>query len=92
MYLAIINGDITFKTPEIHEILESDVKISDEIYNRFFELQSQGKQFKIKDMNGTTFEEIFVEVIPDAIPQPKSELEILKETVDILVLSSLGVL
>jgi hypothetical protein len=89
MYLAIINGDITFKTPEIHDILESDAKISDEIYNRFFELQSQGKQFKLKDMNGTTFEEIFEEVMVEAIPQPKSELEILKETVDMLVLSML---
>jgi hypothetical protein len=89
MYLSLMENNITFKTPEIHEILEADVKISDEIYNQFFEMQSKGKQFKLKNINGITFEEIFEEVILDPVQIPKSELDILRETVDTLVLSML---
>ena len=60
-----------FKADEINEILDTDVLISDENYNKFFELQSSGKQLKIKDINGVTFDEIFEEVVP--IPPTREE-------------------
>lgn len=75
MYLFVNEDGFGFKVDGIHEILETDIQISDEVYNRFFELQSQGKQFKVKNPQGTTFEEIFEEVIPEPIPQPPSEIE-----------------
>lgn len=64
MYYIFQNGDdFGFKCDEIHEITESDVLISDEIYQHFFDIQSNGKLLRIKNINGTTFEEIFEEYI-----------------------------
>lgn len=62
MYYIFQNDDgFGFKCDEIHEITESDVLISDEIYQHFFDEQSGGKSLKIKDIYGTAFEEIFEE-------------------------------
>lgn len=66
-YIFVDGKNFGFKTDEIHEITETDKQISDEIYNKFFELQSQGKQFKIKDIHSAIFNEIFEEVIPAPI-------------------------
>lgn len=66
-YLFTLDESFGFKDSDINEILETDIQISNEIYNKFFELQSQGKQFKIKNINGFTFEEIFEEVIPKPV-------------------------
>lgn len=78
-YLSIIENSFGFKVDGIHEILETDVPISDEVYNRFFELQSQGEQFRIKDINGVTFEDIFEEVIQEDTPlTPEEEISNLK--------------
>lgn len=64
MYYIFQNGnDFGFKCDEIHEITESDVLISDEIYQRFFELQSSGKMLRVKNINGVIFEEIFEEYV-----------------------------
>ena len=60
-YITICEDGFGFKVPDIHIITDKDKYISDEIYNRFFEEQSQGKSFRIKDINGSTFEEIFEE-------------------------------
>lgn len=76
MYLSP-NGE--FKHPEINEILETDKEISDEIYRQFFLYQSQGKQFKVKDITGQTFEEIFEELIPELVPVEPSDIEKLKQ-------------
>jgi hypothetical protein len=70
MYIFIDeNNNIGFKTKDVHEITENDVLISDEIYSKYFEYQKQGKQFKIKDIKGNTFDEIFEEVTPVIVPQ-----------------------
>lgn len=61
MYLSGDGKTFGFKHPKINTILENDVKISDEIYNEFFKRQEAGKQFKVKNKNGETFEEIFEE-------------------------------
>jgi hypothetical protein len=67
MYLFIDGGNYGFKHPDLHEIVESDVEISDEVYNNFFKQQTEGKQFRVKDINGKTFEDIFEE-IPQTTP------------------------
>ena len=63
MYLSGNDKDFTFKHIKIHKILEDDVLISDEIYHHFFDMQEQGRQYKVKNKYGLTFEEIFEEVI-----------------------------
>jgi hypothetical protein len=51
-----------FKDPSINTILDTDVPISDEFYNRYLTEESQGKEFRIANIHGTTFEEIFIQV------------------------------
>lgn len=64
MYLSVgvDSMDFGFKHPEINEICSDDVEISDAIYRRFFYEQTEGKEFKIKNKYGDTFEEIFEEI------------------------------
>lgn len=83
-YIAICEDSFGFKVPDIHIITEEDKHISDDIYNRFFEEQAQGKSLRLKDINGTTFEEIFEEYQPtndDLDELPLSETEELKQRV-----------
>lgn len=83
-YITICEDGFGFKVPDIHIITDEDKLISDDIYKRFFEEQVQGKSFRIKDINGTTFEEIFEEYQPineDLENQPLSETEELKQRV-----------
>lgn len=77
-------NDICFKDDSINIITDEDRPISDEIYAMFFEQQTIGKQFKIKNFQGETFEEIFEEYQPtndDLNEQPLSETEELKQRV-----------
>lgn len=83
-YITICEDSFGFKVPDVHIITDEDKPISDDIYNRFFEEQAQGKSLRLKDINGTTFEEIFEEYIPindDLEEQPISETEELKQRV-----------
>lgn len=66
------DGSFGFKDSVINQILGTDISISDDIYNQFFELQSQGKQFHINNQNGSSFNEIFIEYIPEPVTQPPS--------------------
>lgn len=63
-YIRIENEEFGFVVDDIHTILDTDIKINDEDYNRFFELQYQGKQFRLKNPNGTTLFEILEEYTP----------------------------
>ena len=64
MYYIFQNGDdFGFKSDDIHEITESDILINDEIYQQFFDIQSGGRSLRVKNINGTTFEEIFEEYV-----------------------------
>ena len=77
-------NEICFKDDSINIITDTDRPISDEIYAMFFEQQSMGKQFKIKDFQGATFEEIFEEYQPinDVLEeQPISETDELKQRI-----------
>lgn len=83
-YITICEGSFGFKVPDIHIITDEDKPISADIYNHFFEEQAQGKSFRLKDINGTTFEEIFEEYQPineDLDEQPQSETEELRQRV-----------
>ena len=77
-------NEICFKDDSINIITDTDRLISDEMYAMFFEQQSIGKQFKIKNFHGSTFEDIFEEYQPtnDMLDeQPISETEELKQRV-----------
>lgn len=63
-YIRIENDNFGFVVDDIHTILDTDIKINDEDYSRFFDLQYQGKQFRIKNPNGTTLFEIVEEYTP----------------------------
>ena len=83
-YISIIeNNYVCFKDDNINIITDGDIPVSDEIYAIFFEQQSYGKQFKIKNIQGTTFEEIFEEYQPenDGTQQP-SEIDLLKQRIE----------
>jgi hypothetical protein len=71
-YIFQNDNNFGFKCDDIHEIIETDVLISDEIYQQFFEVQSNGISLRIKDINGTTFEEIFEEYVP-VVEETKAE-------------------
>ena len=84
MYYIFQNGDdFGFKCDEIHEITESDILISDEIYRQFFDVLCGnegccGKSLRIKNINGTTFEEIFEEYMPEYVETTEEKLIRLK--------------
>lgn len=75
MYYIFQNGDdFGFKSDEVHEIVDTDVLISDEIYQQFFDTQCCGKSLRIKDINGTTFEEIFEEYVPEHVETTEEKI------------------
>lgn len=56
----------------IHEIKDSDISIENEDYNRFFELQSRGKQFKIKEIpTGQGLFDYVEEYMPEVVEETK---------------------
>lgn len=62
MYYIFQTSDaFGFKCDEIHEITESDRLISDTIYQQFFDAQCAGKLLRLKNIDGTSFEDIFEE-------------------------------
>ena len=63
-YLRIEENNFGFVVSGIHTILTTDIPVSIEDYNKFFELQSLGKQFKIKNSKGKTLFEILEEYTP----------------------------
>lgn len=77
-------NEICFKDDSINIITDTDRPISDEIYAMFFEQQTIGKQFKIKNLQGEIFEEIFEEyqMINDDLDEPQlSETDELKQRI-----------
>ena len=71
-YLRLENNSFGFVKEGIHEINDTDIMISPEDYNSFFELQSQGKQFKIKENpTGTGLFDYLEEYAPQAIKKPQ---------------------
>lgn len=63
-YLRIENDNFGFVVSGVHTLLTTDIPVSIEDYNKFFELQSLGKQFRIKNPKGKTLFEILEEYTP----------------------------
>lgn len=77
MYFRLYeNGEFSFIVEELKK--DGDILITQEDYDKFQELQSQGKQFKIKDSTKTNLFEI-LEVVENNHVFDKSENELLKE-------------
>ncbi|WP_143316861.1 hypothetical protein [Clostridium sp. HBUAS56017] len=82
-YLRIENGSfvIYIKDQYTPEPLKTDIEITGEDFNKYFILQNQGKQFKLKETpNGNGLFDYIEEYIPKTSPAgiPKTETEILK--------------
>ncbi len=77
MYFRLYeNGEFSFTVAEFKK--NGDILITQEDYDKFRELQSQGKQFKVKDSTKINLFEI-LEVIENNHVFNKSENELLKE-------------
>jgi len=75
-YLRIEDNNFGFVLEEIHNIKETDIPITDEDYNKFFELQSKGKQFRLKEMpTGAGLFDYVEEYIPEVIVDPTPSTE-----------------
>lgn len=82
-YLRIEEESFGFVLEGLHEIKEKDIKITNEEYNSFFELQCQGKQFRLKEVptgNGLFdyLEEYTPETIVDTTPSIDDRLKALE--------------
>ncbi len=83
-YVRVQEDNFGFVVDGIHTIDEAtDHEITPEDYDRFFELQGEGKQFRIKDIaTGESLFDLIEEYTPEPLPQqPASELELLQEEV-----------
>lgn len=68
-YLRVNECEFGFVVDGIHEITSQDIEITNEDYNKFFEMQSQGKQFRIKDVNMPYFEGIgLFDIVEEYVP------------------------
>lgn len=73
-FLRIENDSFCFIVEGIHIIKETDIKLTQEEYDRFFELQSDGKQFKLKkEPTGQSLFDLLEELEPVVDPTPSME-------------------
>ncbi len=79
-----------FIIPDIQEVLENDIEISIDDYNKFHELNSNGKQFRLKaNPIGNILFDYIEEYTLECIPCEPAEEELLKEEVLLLTESYL---
>ena len=71
-YLRIQEQKFGFVVGGIHDILaDVDHAITNEDYDRFFELQSKGKQFRVKDVpTGEGLFDLIEEYVPEVVETP----------------------
>lgn len=71
-YIRIQEQKFGFIVEGIHDIDETiDHKVTNEDYNTFFELQSKGKQFRVKEVStGETLFDLIEEYTPEPIEMP----------------------
>lgn len=66
------NSNFSFVVENMHEIITSDIEIKTEDYNNFLELQSQGKQFKSKEVaTGESLFDYIEEYVPEIADTPR---------------------
>lgn len=93
-YIRIQEQKFGFIVEGIHDIDETiDHKITNEDYNAFFELQSKGKQFRVKEVpTGETLFDLIEEYTPEPIEMPVTvSLEERIEALETLMLEVLNV-
>lgn len=73
-YLRITDDGFGFVVEDFHTILPTDITIEQKDYERFFELQSEGKEFRLKTSKTGT--KLF-----DCIEEYTSEQPIIAETI-----------
>lgn len=91
-YLRIKNKSFGFVLEGLHEIKKTDIEISNDDYNTFFELQStEGKQFRLKEQptGATLFD--YVEAY-EVEPGPVDNTPTTEERIAALELALLEVL
>lgn len=83
-YIRIENNNFGFVVDDIHTIDEAtDHEVTQEEYDKFFELQSEGKQLRLKEVaTGERLFDLIEEYTPEPLPPASlSEAELLKEEV-----------
>ena len=93
-YIRIQEQKFGFIVDGIHDILpDVDHAITNEDYNKFFELQSEGKQFRVKEVaTGETLFDLIEEYVPEPIEMPVTvSLEERIEALESLMLEVLNV-
>lgn len=93
-YIRIQEQKFGFIVEGIHDIDETiDHKVTSEDYKTFFELQSEGKQFRVKEVpTGETLFDLIEEYTPEPIEMPVTvSLEERIEALETLMLEVLNV-
>ena len=93
-YVRIQEQKFGFIVEGIHDIDETiDHKVTNEDYKTFFELQSEGKQFRVKEApTGETLFDLIEEYTPEPIEMPVTvSLEERIEALETLMLEVLNV-
>lgn len=80
VYLRTSNGRIEFITDDIHDIKETDIPVTKEDYELFFESQANGIQYKLRDMiplsNDISLFDTVEEFVSEPIAIEKTDVEI----------------
>ena len=93
-YIRIQEQKFGFIVEGIHDIDETiDHKVTSEDYKTFFDLQSEGKQFRVKEVpTGETLFDLIEEYTPEPIEMPVTvSLEERIEALETLMLEVLNV-
>lgn len=76
-YFRIEDNNFGFVLEGLHEIKDTDITITNEDYNEFFELQAKGKQFRLKEtaMGEELFDyvEEYIQEIVEEVQEPGLE-------------------
>lgn len=83
-YLRIENNSPVFLLKDLHQIKKTDIEVTDGEHEEFMNLQSEGKQFRVKETptgNGLFdyLEEYTPEVIIDSTPTDKERIKALEK-------------
>ena len=92
-YVRIEEDSFGFVLDTIHEINEAtDHLITQEDYDKFFTLQSEGKQFRVKaEPTGETLFDLVEEYVPEPLPvEPTVTTEERLEALEMAMLEMLG--
>ena len=78
MYITGADGDWGFKDEGHPNLLPIDVEITMPLYTEYFAKHETGIDYRIKDINGVLFDDIFEEIIKVPAVAPPTEMELLQ--------------